>query len=91
MKFDPSPYTDSINLGLVDAAHDAVHVENDTIKMAKMMSPDGIVFWHDYGGKGALRPLALYLEALAKRCPLYRIRGTSLAWGPARELKAALG
>lgn len=90
MKFDPAPYAGTVDLGLVDAAHDRVHVENDTIKMAKMMSDRGLVFWHDYGGKGILRPLASYLEALAKKCPLYRIRGTSLAWGHARELKVAL-
>jgi hypothetical protein len=91
MKFDPTPYTDTVDLGLVDAAHDLMHVENDTIKMARMMSDGGLVFWHDYGGKGSLRPLARYLEQLAKECPLYRIRGTSLAWGPAPELKIALG
>jgi predicted O-methyltransferase YrrM len=90
MQFDPSPYADSIDLGLVDAAHDAVHVRNDTQKMAKMMSRDGMVFWHDYGGKGSLRPLSSYLETLAKSCPVYRIRGTTLAWAPARELRSAI-
>jgi predicted O-methyltransferase YrrM len=90
MQFEPSPYVDSVDLGLIDAAHDVVHVENDTRKMVQMMSKDGIVFWHDYGGKGTMRPLAAYLEALAKRCPLYRIRGTSLAWGPAKEIKEVL-
>ena len=55
-----------------------------------LMTNDGILFWHDYGGKGSLRPLAKYLEGLAKRCPLYRVPGTTLAWAPARELKAAL-
>jgi hypothetical protein len=90
MQFDPSPYANSVDLGLIDAAHDVTHVKNDTVKMATMMADEGIVFWHDYGGKGPLRPLAAYLEALAKRCPLYRIRGTSLAWGAAGELKKAL-
>jgi hypothetical protein len=90
MQFDPLPYANSVDLGLIDAAHDVVHVQNDTTKMATMMADSGIVFWHDYGGKGPLRPLAAYLEALAKRCPLYRIRGTTLAWGAARELKRAL-
>jgi len=90
MQFDPLPYANSVDLGLIDAAHDVVHVQNDTMKMARMMSDSGIVFWHDYGGQGSLRPLAVYLEALAKRCPLYRIRGTTLAWGAARELKRAL-
>lgn len=90
MKFDPAPYADTVDLGLVDAADDRVHVENDTVKMARMMSDRGLVFWHDYGGKGPLRALASYLEGLAKRCPLYRIRGTTLAWGNARELEVAL-
>jgi predicted O-methyltransferase YrrM len=87
--FDPAPYADSVDLGLVDAAHDRLHVENDTVKMATMIKEDGIVFWHDYGGKGALRPLASYLENLATRCPIYRI-AESLAWAPARGLKAIL-
>lgn len=91
MSFDPSPYLDSVDLGLIDAAHDVVHVENDTVKMAKMMCSRGIVFWHDYGGKGKLRPLASYLEGLATRCPLYRIADTSLAWAPALELKKTVG
>jgi hypothetical protein len=90
LDFDPSPYLDSVDLGLIDAAHDLRHVHNDTVKMSRMMSDSGIVFWHDYGGKGVLRPLATYLEKLATRCPLYRIPGTTLAWGPARELKGAI-
>jgi hypothetical protein len=44
MQFDPMPYKGTVDLGLVDAAHDLVHVQNDTMKMAKMMSPSGIVF-----------------------------------------------
>lgn len=91
MLFDPSAYADSVDLSLIDAAHDVVHVENDTVKMARMLSPQGIVFWHDYGGKGLLKPLAKFLESLAHHCPLYRILGTSLAWAPAEPLKAALG
>jgi hypothetical protein len=91
MVFDPSPYLNSVDLGLVDAAHDFAHVQNDTIKMAGMMSDTGICFWHDYGGKGALRPLARYLNRLGKRGALYRIPDTSLAWSLGRELKKALG
>jgi len=90
MQFDPAPYLDSVDFGLIDAAHDVVHVQNDTIKMARMASQEGVVFWHDYGGKGRLRPLAKYLEGLARRCPIYRIRGTTLAWAPAGPLKAVL-
>ena len=90
MVFDPEPYANSIDLGLVDAAHDAEHVRNDTVKMARMMTDEGMVFWHDYGGKGAFRPLAAYLESVAKRRPIYRIPETSLAWAYARDLKEAV-
>lgn len=90
MTFDPTPFTDSVELGLVDAAHDVKHVRNDTIKMATMMTDGGLVFWHDYGGKGTLRPLANYLEGLARRCSLFRIPETSLAWAYASDLKRAV-
>ncbi len=89
IQFDPEPYSGSIELGLVDAAHDAEHVKNDTIKMTRMMTSDGMVFWHDYGGKGSLRPLAEYLEGVSRSCPLYRIPETSLAWAYAKDLKQA--
>ena len=87
MSFDPSPYLDSVDLGLIDGAHDLAHVKNDTVKMASMMSDRGIIFWHDYGGKGAFRSLSSYLEDLGKQCPLFRIQDTALAWAPAQELK----
>lgn len=89
--FDATPHTGTVDLGLIDAAHDVVHVQNDTAKVARMMSAGGIVFWHEYGGEGSLRPQASYLERLVKRCSLYRICGTTLAWGRGGELKAALG
>ena len=89
MKFDPSPYANSIDLGLIDAAHDVEHARNDTIKMAAMMSDEGLVFWHDYGGKGSLRPLAEYLEALGRKFPVYRVPETALAWTKATDLKRA--
>ena len=87
MVFDTTPYLDFIDLGLVDANHDFEHVRNDTIKMVQMMTKEGLVFWHDYGGKGALRPVATYLETIAKRCPIYCIPESSLAWAHANDLK----
>jgi predicted O-methyltransferase YrrM len=89
MAFDPAPYADSIEFGLVDAAHDAVHVRNDTIKMVQMLAPNGILFWHDYGGKGAMRPLAEYIESIGRQCQLRRIPETSFAWGFAKHLRTA--
>jgi hypothetical protein len=83
--FDPEPFRDSIDLGFIDGAHTRDFVQNDTEKMAIMMAPDGLVLWHDYGGKGSFRPLADYLESLP--CAMCRITGTSLAWTTGAEIK----
>lgn len=90
MSFDPTPYLGSIELGFIDGAHARRYVENDTMKMAAMMSERGLVFWHDYGGKGRFRELTAYLEFLGKRIRLFRIPNTTLAWSPALELKRLL-
>ena len=76
-----------MELGFIDGAHALEYVRNDTEKMAIVMADRGLVFWHDYGGKGSFRPLAQYLEGLADRIAIYRIAGTSLAWSPASELR----
>lgn len=87
MQFDPTPYRGSIELGFIDGAHALPFVRNDTEKMAVMMADRGVVFWHDYGGKGRFRPLADYLEGLSRQIPLYRVGGTTLAWAPASSLR----
>jgi predicted O-methyltransferase YrrM len=88
MEFDPEFYRDSIELGFIDGAHAYEFVKNDTEKMAVMMAKRGLVFWHDYGGRGEFRPLSKYLESL--RIQMYRVRGTSLAWTTAEEIKKIL-
>ena len=88
LQFDHSPHRRSVELGFIDGAHDLLHVRNDTRKMAEMMADRGLVFWHDYGGKGGFRPLANYLEILAKRIPVFRIIGSSLAWASGADLRS---
>ncbi len=90
LAFDPSPFANSINLGLIDGAHALPYVKNDTEKMARMIVPDGIVFWHDYGGAGRFGDLTRYLEALARRIPVYRVPNTSLAWTSGDALRASI-
>ena len=90
LQFDPSAYYDSMDLCLVDGAHDLVHVENDTKKVAEMLTSDGIVFWHDYGAKGVMLPLTDYLDTLGKKAEIFRIPETSLAWAKGCELKRAV-
>jgi predicted O-methyltransferase YrrM len=87
LRFDPAPYRDSVELALIDGAHSLEHVRNDTEKMATMMAERGLVFWHDYGGKGRFRDLTEYLNRLALRIHVYRVAFTTLAWTPASELR----
>jgi predicted O-methyltransferase YrrM len=87
MLFDPSPHRGTVELGFIDGAHSKQYVENDTAKMAVMMAERGLVFWHDYGGKGRFRDLTLFLDSLSSRIALHRVLHTSLAWTTASELR----
>ena len=78
--FDPAPHRDTVDLAFVDGAHTYDYVRNDTEKIARMMRPGGLVFWHDYGGRGRFRGITTYLHELAERFPVYRVGGTTLAW-----------
>jgi hypothetical protein len=85
-QFDPTPYAGTIELGFIDGAHALEYVDNDTRKMAVMMAERGVVFWHDYGGKGRFRELTQYLDRLVQRLDVFRVAGMTLAWSPASEL-----
>ena len=87
LDFDPRPYAGAVELGFIDGAHTLEYVENDTWKMAIMMADRGLVFWHDYGGKGRFRDLTKYLDRLSQKILVYRVVGTTLAWSPASEVR----
>lgn len=91
MQFDPTPHKGTVELAFIDGAHARPYVQNDTEKVALMMAKQGIVLWHDYGGKGRFRPLAEYLEELGQRAGIYRIERTTLAWSTAEALRKACG
>ena len=90
LEFDPVPYRGSIELGFIDGAHTLRYVKNDSEKMATMMAARGLVFWHDYGGKGRFGELTAYLDGLARRVPIFRVANTTLAWCPASELRTII-
>jgi hypothetical protein len=79
-QFDPRPHAGTVELAFIDGAHTYDYVKNDTEKTALMMAPRGLVFWHDYGGKGRFRGITDYLHELHGKFPVYRISGTTLAW-----------
>jgi predicted O-methyltransferase YrrM len=87
-RFDPTPHRGSVDLAFIDGAHTYDYVRNDTEKIAYMMRPSGLVFWHDYGGRGRFRGITTYLHELATRFPVYRVPGTTLAWAPAAGLRS---
>lgn len=85
--FDVAPYAGTIELAFIDGAHTREYVENDTLKVAAMMADRGLVFWHDYGGRGEFRALSDYLDGLASLIRIFRVPNTTLAWAPASELR----
>jgi predicted O-methyltransferase YrrM len=87
LAFDPVPHRQSVELGFIDGAHTLRYVQNDTEKMATMMADRGLVFWHDYGGKGRFRELTEYLNRLSREISIYRAPNTTLAWAPGSELR----
>ncbi|MBI1765637.1 MAG: class I SAM-dependent methyltransferase [Acidobacteria bacterium] len=87
LQFDPAPHRGTVELGFIDGAHARRYVESDTRKMAVMMAERGLVFWHDYGGKGDFKPLTDYLDSLAREIEIFRVPETSLAWAAASEVR----
>jgi predicted O-methyltransferase YrrM len=85
--FDPWPHAGTVELAFIDGAHTYDYVRNDTEKAAVMMAERGLVFWHDYAGKGRFRGITDYLHELRTRFPVYRISGTTLAWTTAANLR----
>ena len=90
LDLETASHADTVELGFIDGAHSLDYVRSDTIKMAQMMAERGLVFWHDYGGRGSLADLTAYLERLASRFPVYRVAGTTLAWSSAPDIRRAL-
>ena len=91
LTFDPAPYARTVELGFIDGAHTRQYVQNDTLKMAVMMADRGLVFWHDYGGRGDFRALTDYLDSLSAHIRIYRVPNTTLAWSPAHEVRKLAG
>jgi predicted O-methyltransferase YrrM len=89
--FDPGPHRGTVELAFIDGAHTYEYVRNDTEKTAVMMAERGLVFWHDYGGRGRMRGITDYLHELRARFPVYRISGTTLAWAAAADVRRLAG
>jgi hypothetical protein len=74
MDFDP--FRGKIDFVFVDADHGISYVKSDSENAFSMLSPQGVVLWHDYGGRWP--DVARYLGEVAGKKKLFHLDGTSL-------------
>lgn len=74
--FDTEPYAAKMDYIFIDADHSYEAVKNDTEKAFEMLSPGGMVIWHDYAPKSP--GVYGYLKELSIQRPLFRIKNTCL-------------
>jgi hypothetical protein len=63
----------------VDGSHAYSYVVSDSERALRLVSPGGLVLWHDYAGPRHSPGVYRALNELAERLPLVRITGTALA------------
>lgn len=76
-QFETSTYAKSMDYIFIDADHSYDAVKNDTEKAFEMLSPGGMIVWHDYAPKSP--GVYGYLYELSLERPLFRIKNTCLA------------
>jgi hypothetical protein len=76
LAFDPKPFCTSVDFIFIDASHGYRYVVNDTTKAFEMLSPRGIIVWHDYP---TFLGVKKHLEELPARQRPMRICGTTIA------------
>lgn len=59
-------FTNSVDMIFVDGAHSYEYCKNDTEKAMKMLSENGVIVWHDYGGYREWPGVTEYLNYLAR-------------------------
>jgi predicted O-methyltransferase YrrM len=87
-QFDTEPYRGRCDLIFVDGAHAYSYVHSDSQKAFEMVSPTGIILWHDYKKRaGVPREVVRALDEIAEKRPLKRLAGTHMvayrrSWEP---------
>lgn len=77
--FDFSSYTTQCSLIFVDGSHAYDYALSDTVNARKMIQPDGIIIWHDYGVWQGVTQALEEIEA-KEQIGLKHIAGTSLVY-----------
>jgi predicted O-methyltransferase YrrM len=84
LEFDFTPYFGQMDLVFVDGNHAAPFIRSDTKNALKMLSPEGVVVWHDYDPVFH-RAVFDHLNELAGSRKIYSVPKTRLALhGPGR-------
>jgi predicted O-methyltransferase YrrM len=78
LTFDFSPYYQKMDLIFIDGGHSYANVSSDTENAFKMLSPKGIIIWHDFDYI-IHRDVFKYLNQLAKKHNIYSIPHTRFA------------
>ncbi len=76
--FDFSPYQGQMDLIFIDGNHSYPYVASDTENAFKMLSPDGVIVWHDFDYI-VHRDVFKYLNHLVKEHKIYSIPNTRFA------------
>lgn len=76
-RFDFSPFFGEIDFIFIDGSHAAADIENDTEAALKMISPKGMIVWHDHNLK--FPGIVNCLHRLSTQIEIWHIPGTALA------------
>jgi len=76
--FNFSDYYGKMDVVFIDGNHSLEYVRSDTENAFKMLSPKGIIVWHDYDYI-IHKDVFLFLNDLAKKYPIYSVPHTRFA------------
>lgn len=76
LDLDTRRFRSKIDVVFIDASHGYRYVLSDTAKAFEMLSPGGVILWHDYPTFPGVRRV---LEELPAECTPVRIHGTTTA------------
>lgn len=74
---DTTQYQKQMDFIWIDGNHDYDFVKNDTAKAFEMLTPGGVIMWHDYAPK-KLDELVRFFVEFTQATPLFWIKSTSL-------------
>ena len=74
--YDETDLIGQVDLIFIDGAHTKSYVESDTNKALRMLSPQGVIVWHDY--KLDAPDVFHYLNELSRTIEMVHIKDTDM-------------